>query len=164
MILCAFSNLTIVEEEIEVDVEPEETEEAGGDEVKGQEGNDEAGNAGRDGAEGHAGAAEAVDRSSKKVAAGTGEGKEGHAEGGDAAAADGVEGGESEKITPPPPKKKLVKVKRIETLHKTTVYMSLDRMTAEMHENPTVFFVRAFDGTVPNILDSSDLWCCFCHG
>ena len=50
----------------------------------------------------------------------------------------------------------MVKVTRVETLHKCELYMSLDKMSPEMQERTTVFFIRSRDGTVPTIASSSD--------
>ena len=53
--------------------------------------------------------------------------------------------------------KKLVKVKRMEKKSVCVIYMGLNKMTTEMHERTTVFFLRNDDGLVPNISDSSDM-------
>eukprot|EP01040_Poterioochromonas_malhamensis_P005875 gene5875-6317_t len=55
-----------------------------------------------------------------------------------------------------PKQKKKIIVKRTETIHKSELYMSLDRMTPEMYDRSVVFFIRCFDGNVPKISESSD--------
>jgi dynein heavy chain len=70
--------------------------------------------------------------------------------------AEGAPAEESAEAVPEAPKTKIIKVKRVETLHKCIVYMSLDKMSQEMQERPTVFFIRSHDGVVPNISSSSD--------
>jgi dynein heavy chain len=47
-------------------------------------------------------------------------------------------------------------VKRTETIQKSELFMSLDRMIQEMYDRTVVFFIRSFDGPVPKIADSSD--------
>ena len=53
-------------------------------------------------------------------------------------------------------KKKIVRRTRIEVLHKCIIYMSVDKMSTEMQELTTVFFIRSKDGNVPKIANSSD--------
>ena len=52
--------------------------------------------------------------------------------------------------------KKIIKVRRVEVVQKCSLYMSLDKMTAEMHERTTLFFIRCSDGNVPSIAEGSD--------
>lgn len=54
---------------------------------------------------------------------------------------------------PAAPKKTIIKKKQIETIEKFTLFMSLDKMTMEMNELTTVFFIRCTDGEVPKISD-----------
>jgi dynein heavy chain len=49
----------------------------------------------------------------------------------------------------PIPQKKLVKKKILQTVEKQQVFMGLERMSAEMNELQTVFFVRTSEGDVP---------------
>lgn len=42
-----------------------------------------------------------------------------------------------------------MKVKRTEIVEKSKLFMGLDHMTPEMHERPTIYFVRTSDGDVP---------------
>ena len=58
---------------------------------------------------------------------------------------------------PTPKKKKTVKKKTTETISKHVLIMGVDKMTPEMHERPTAFFIRSSDGEVPtdfNLLGS----------
>jgi dynein heavy chain, axonemal len=140
-----------VEEEIEVNIEPEAD----------QDGNDEL----KSGEEGEEGSPEKnVDETNvadeSKESKGASKDAPAPVAAADLAVPAGAEGavvaGEESAVVEEAPKTKMVKVKRIETVQKCTLYMSLDKMSAEMQERTTVFFIRSFDGKVPSIAGNSD--------
>jgi hypothetical protein len=100
-------------------------------------------------ADGEDGAAEGDEKPADKPAEGTDEGKEGAAV--DEGAVEGL-GLAVVKVA----QKKVVTVNRVQTLNKCVLFMSLDKMSAEMHERTTVFFIRSLDGPVPSIASSPD--------
>ena len=127
-----------IEEEVEVDIEPEES-----DEIKNDMEGDGVG----------------VDSTNNSMA-GSEDGKAGAAAKAEIAQLENGEVAEGEvnvEDAPPKPTKKMIKVKRTETVNRCVIHMGLNKMTVEMQERTTVFFLRNGDGNVPNISDSNDL-------
>jgi hypothetical protein len=140
----------IVEEDMEVDVDPDEAKQ-GTDELKTESREEDASVIAADNAVAvpvDASTAAATDESKSPKKEPPVENTSGEAVAGDAPVAIVT--------TTAPSKKKIIKVRRLEILQKCSLYMSLDKMTAEMHERTSLFFIRCFDGNVPSIAEGSD--------
>ena len=73
-------------------------------------------------------------------------------EGGESTASNELNTEENELIKP----KKIMKLKKIESVDRFTLYISVNKMTAEMHDHTSIFFIRCHDGEVPILLDGAD--------